>query len=160
MRLRNLPLHWKIILGMFLGVLFGFLMSNFDSTGKELISNCIKPFGTIFINALKLIDIPLILASLIKGISDLKDISKLSKMGGITITTYLITTVIAVSVGLAIVNIVKPGNSISDETRVDQLYLWLLELDLDFYPIQNLVFPDQMDLIQLHRMNANKQLQI
>ena len=60
------------ILGMFLGVLFGFLMSNFDSTGKELISNWIKPFGTIFINALKLIAIPLILASLIKGISDLK----------------------------------------------------------------------------------------
>ena len=121
MRLRNLPLHWKIILGMFLGVLFGFLMSNFDSTGKELISNWIKPFGTIFINALKLIAIPLILASLIKGISDLKDISKLSKMGGITITTYLITTVIAVSVGLAIVNIVKPGNSISNETRVELL---------------------------------------
>ena len=121
MRFRNLPLHWKIILGMFLGVLFGFLMSNFDSTGKELISNWIKPFGTIFINALKLIAIPLILASLIKGISDLKDISKLSKMGGITITTYLITTVIAVSVGLAIVNIVKPGNSISDETRVELL---------------------------------------
>ena len=121
MRLRNLPLHWKIILGMFLGVLFGFLMSNFDSSGKELISNWIKPFGTIFINALKLIAIPLILASLIKGISDLKDISKLSKMGGITITTYLITTVIAVSVGLAIVNIIKPGNSISDETRVELL---------------------------------------
>ena len=119
MSLKNLPLHWKIILGMFLGVLFGFLMSNFDQTGKDIISDWIKPFGTIFINALKLIAIPLILASLIKGISDLKDISKLSKMGGITITTYLITTVIAVSVGLAIVNVVKPGNSISDKTRTE-----------------------------------------
>ena len=121
MSLKNLPLHWKIILGMFLGVLFGFLMSNFNQTGKDIISDWIKPFGTIFINALKLIAIPLILASLIKGISDLKDISKLSKMGGITITTYLITTVIAVSVGLAIVNVVKPGNSISDETRIELL---------------------------------------
>jgi len=121
MSLKNLPLHWKIILGMFLGILFGFLMSNFDQTGKNIISDWIKPFGTIFINALKLIAIPLILASLIKGISDLKDISKLSKMGGITITTYLITTVIAVSVGLAIVNVVKPGNSISDETRIELL---------------------------------------
>jgi len=121
MSLKNLPLHWKIILGMFLGVSFGFLMSNFDQTGKDIISDWIKPFGTIFINALKLIAIPLILASLIKGISDLKDISKLSKMGGITITTYLITTVIAVSVGLAIVNVVKPGNSISDETRIELL---------------------------------------
>ena len=57
MRLRNLPLHWKIILGMFLGVLFGFLMSNFDSTGKELISNCILILVTIFIHALKFIQI-------------------------------------------------------------------------------------------------------
>jgi len=121
MSLKNLPLLDKIILGMFLGVLFGFLMSNFNQTGKDIISDWIKPFGTIFINALKLIAIPLILASLIKGISDLKDISKLSKMGGITITTYLITTVIAVSVGLAIVNVVKPGNSISDETRIELL---------------------------------------
>ena len=53
MSLKNLPLHWKIILGMFLGVLFGFLMSNFDQTGKDIISDWIKPFGTIFINALK-----------------------------------------------------------------------------------------------------------
>ena len=121
MNLKKLPLHWKIIIGMVLGVLFGFLMSNFEQFGKDFISDWIKPFGTIFINALKLIAIPLILASLIKGISDLKDISKLSKMGGITITTYLITTVIAVSVGLAIVNIVKPGNTISDETRIELL---------------------------------------
>ena len=121
MNLKRLPLHWKIIIGMVLGVLFGFLMSNFGQFGKDIISDWIKPFGTIFINALKLIAIPLILASLIKGISDLKDISKLSKMGGITITTYLITTVIAVSVGLGIVNIIKPGNSISEETRIELL---------------------------------------
>ena len=121
MNLKKLPLHWKIIIGMVFGVLFGFLMSNFGQFGKDLISDWVKPFGTIFINALKLIAIPLILASLIKGISDLKDISKLPKMGGITITTYLITTVIAVSVGLGIVNIIKPGNSISEETRIELL---------------------------------------
>ena len=121
MSVRKLPLHWKIIIGMVLGVLFGFLMSNFGQFGKDIISDWVKPFGTIFINALKLIAIPLILASLIKGISDLKDISKLSKMGGITITTYLATTVIAVSVGLGIVNIIKPGNSISEDTRIELL---------------------------------------
>jgi Na+/H+-dicarboxylate symporter len=96
-------------------------MSNFNEVGKQFISDWIKPFGTIFINALKLIAIPLILASLIKGISDLKDISKLSKMGGVTITTYIITTVIAVSIGLAIVNVIKPGDSISEETRTELL---------------------------------------
>ena len=82
-----MPLHWKILIGMLLGILFGFIMSNFDLHGKQIISDWIKPFGTIFINALKLIAIPLILASLIKGISDLKDISKFSKMGGITVST-------------------------------------------------------------------------
>ena len=119
--MKKIPLHWKIIIGMILGVLFGFIMSNFNEVGKQFISDWIKPFGTIFINALKLIAIPLILASLIKGISDLKDISKLSKMGGVTITTYIITTVIAVSIGLAIVNVIKPGDSISEETRIELL---------------------------------------
>ena len=119
--MKKIPLHWKIIIGMILGVFFGFIMSNFNEVGKQLISDWIKPFGTIFINALKLIAIPLILASLIKGISDLKDISKLSKMGGVTITTYIITTVIAVSIGLAIVNVIKPGDSISEETRTELL---------------------------------------
>ena len=110
--MKKIALHWKIIIGMVLGVLFGLLMSNFDQFGKQLISDWIKPFGTIFINCLKLIAIPLILASLIKGISDLKDITKLSKMGGVTITTYIITTVIAVRVGLVVVNIIKPGDTI------------------------------------------------
>ena len=114
--MKNLPLHWKIIIGMFMGIIFGLGLSFFPA-GKIFISNFIKPFGTIFINLLKLIAIPLILASLIKGVSDLKDISKLSKMGGRTIITYMFTTVIAVIIGLVLVNLIKPGNSISNETR-------------------------------------------
>ena len=114
--MKNLPLHWKIIIGMFLGILFGLGLSIYPD-GKIFISNFIKPFGTIFINLLKLIAIPLILASLIKGVSDLKDISKLSKMGGRTIITYMFTTIIAVIIGLVLVNLIKPGNSISNETR-------------------------------------------
>ncbi len=116
--MKKLELHWKILIGMFLGVVFALLMTNI-SWGAEFISDWIKPFGTIFINSLKLIAVPLILASLIKGISDLKDISKLSKMGGRTIGIYILTTVIAVSIGLAIVNIVKPGASISEATRME-----------------------------------------
>ena len=116
--MKGISLHWKILIGMALGVLFGYFMSTIDG-GGDFISNWIKPFGTIFINSLKLIAIPLILASLIKGVSDLKDISKLSSMGTITITTYLTTTVIAVSVGLLLVNIVKPGDSISEKTRTE-----------------------------------------
>ncbi len=105
---------------MLIGVLFGLIMSQV-SFGKSLIVDYVKPFGTIFINSLKLIAIPLILASLIKGISDLKDISKLSMLGSRTIALYLMTTVIAVSIGLTVVNIVKPGKSINNETRIDLL---------------------------------------
>ena len=116
--MKNLALHWKILIGMALGVVFALVMTNFEF-GKEFIKDWIKPFGTIFINSLKLIAIPLILAALIKGVSDLKDISKLSRMGGRTIVIYIITTDIAVSIGLVLVNIVKPGNSISDKTRTE-----------------------------------------
>jgi len=116
--MKKLALHWKILIGMVLGVLLGFIASSFDG-GKELVQDWIKPFGTIFINSLKLIAVPLILGSLIKGVSDLKDISKLSKMGGKTILIYILTTVIAVSIGLMLVNVIKPGNSISEKTRTD-----------------------------------------
>ncbi|MFY9243988.1 MAG: dicarboxylate/amino acid:cation symporter [Polaribacter sp.] len=116
--MKKLALHWKIIIGMVLGVVFALILANFE-WGSTFITNWIKPFGTIFINSLKLIAVPLILASLIKGVSDLKDISKLSKMGGRTIGLYLATTVIAVSIGLLMVNLIKPGNSISEQTRIE-----------------------------------------
>ena len=112
----KIALHWKILIGMGLGVIFGYIFTLIPDGGK-FISDYIKPFGTIFINLLKLIAVPLILASLIKGISDLKDISKLSQMGGRTIIIYLITTLTAVSIGLVLVNVIQPGKSISVETR-------------------------------------------
>ena len=103
------------MLGMILGVLVGAVFTTFE-TGPKLISHWVKPFGTIFINGLKLIAMPLILGSLIKGVSDLKDISKLSQMGGRTIGIYIMTTVVAVMIGLIMFNTVKQGSSISEET--------------------------------------------
>ena len=85
-----MKLHWKIIIGMALGVVFGLIMSQ-TSFGSDLIKDWVKPFGTIFINLLKLIAMPLILASLVKGISDLKDISKLSTIGTRTLGIYICT---------------------------------------------------------------------
>ena len=114
--MNNLALHWKILIGMLLGVIFGVLMLQFNY-GKDLVVDWIKPLGTIFINALKLIAIPLILASLIKGVSDLKDIAKLSKMGGRTVLLYMITTVTAVTIGLGIVNLIQPGKIVSKEAQ-------------------------------------------
>jgi Na+/H+-dicarboxylate symporter len=118
--MKKLALHWQILIGMALGILIGLGFTNFD-WGPEFITDWVKPFGNIFINSLKLIAVPLILASLIKGVSDLKDISSLSQMGLKTIVTYILTTLVAVSIGLAIVNIVQPGSSIDDETRQELL---------------------------------------
>lgn len=116
--MKKLALHWQILLGMLLGVLFAFILIQFD-WGKQVIVDWVKPFGNIFINLLKLIAVPLILASLIKGVSDLKDISKLSQMGGRTIGLYILTTVFAVSIGLVVVNVIKPGDFISEDTRTE-----------------------------------------
>jgi len=116
--MKKLALHWKILIGMAIGVVVGIILSLIEG-GDTFIGNYIKPFGTIFINLLKLIAVPLILASLIKGISDLKDISKLSQMGGRTIVTYLITTLTAVTIGLILVNVMQPGKSISTDTRLE-----------------------------------------
>lgn len=114
--MKKLALHWQILIGMALGVIFALILTNF-SWGADFIGDWIKPFGTMFIRSLKLIAIPLILAALIKGISDLKDISSLSQMGFRTIITYVLTTVIAVSIGLGVVSIIKPGGSINEDTR-------------------------------------------
>lgn len=117
--MKKLALHWQILLGMLAGVLVGLLAVQLDF--NQFVIDWIKPFGTIFINLLKLIAIPLIVASLIKGISDLKDISKLSAMGGRTIGIYLMTTVVAISLGLLIVNVVKPGHLVKEETRTEMM---------------------------------------
>ena len=113
--MKKLALHWQILIGMILGILFGLAMT-FVEGGASFVANWIKPLGTIFVKLLKLIAVPLIIASLVKGISDLKDISKFKNIGLRTILIYIGTTVIAITVGLMLVNIVQPGNGISEDT--------------------------------------------
>ena len=112
--MKKLALHWKIVIGMILGILFGYAMLKTNSTW--FIFDWIEPIGEIFVKLLKLIAVPLIIASLIKGISDLKDISKFKKMGLRTIAIYIVTTVIAITIGLALVNTLKPGHGITQDT--------------------------------------------
>ena len=112
--MKSLALHWKILIGMLAGVTFGFIM--LEVGGADFVANWIKPIGTIFVKLLKLIAAPLILASLIKGISDLKDISKFASIGLKTIIIYVLTTVIAISIGLILVNSFNPGDGVSFET--------------------------------------------
>ena len=112
--MKSLALHWKILIGMLSGVTFGFIM--LEVGGADFVASWIKPIGTIFVKLLKLIAVPLILASLIKGISDLKDISKFASIGLKTIVIYVLTTVIAISIGLILVNTFNPGDGVSQET--------------------------------------------
>lgn len=113
--MRKLELHWQILIGMGAGILFGFLMSSIN-WGRDFVLDWIAPFGAIFIRLLRLIAIPLILVSLVKGVSDLKDISAFKNIGLRTIVIFILTTVMAISVGLLLVNTIKPGEGLPAET--------------------------------------------
>ncbi|MFT7377026.1 MAG: Na+/H+-dicarboxylate symporter, partial [Sphingobacteriales bacterium] len=113
----KLALHWKIIIGLFLGVIWA-LLSSYLGWSKFTI-DWISPFGTIFINVLKLIAVPLVLFSIIKGITGLTDASSLGRMGMKTLLMYLITTITAVSLGLTLVNVFQPGTLMGEGQRLE-----------------------------------------
>ena len=112
----KLELHWKIIIGLVLGLIFGVLAAANGWGGFT--TNWIAPFGIIFINLLKLIAVPLVLSSLITGVASLSDLKKLSRIGGKTITIYIVTTTIAVTIGLVSVNLLKPGDTVPEDMKV------------------------------------------
>ncbi|PWJ40016.1 dicarboxylate/amino acid:cation symporter [Sediminitomix flava] len=114
---KKLALHWKIIIGMVLGVVAGLLLS-LAGMG-DFSDDWIKPFGTIFLNLLKLIAVPLVFISLVNGVTSLTDVSKLSLMGSRTIGIYILTTVIAISIGLFLVNAFQPGEGFSEEMKTE-----------------------------------------
>lgn len=112
---RKLPLWLKIIIGMLLGIAWGLIAV---ATGlEEFTGNWIRPWGNIFINMLKLIAIPLIFLSLVKGITSVNDMSRLRRIGLKTISLYVVTTIISAMLGLLVVNTMKPGMSFSEERR-------------------------------------------
>lgn len=108
-------LHWQIIIGLVLGLVWGLLASIWGF--HEFTTDFIKPVGTIFINLLKLIAVPLVLASLIVGVTNLNDVAKLSRMGGKTVAIYIVTTICAITIGLTVVNVMQPGNFLPEETQ-------------------------------------------
>ena len=112
---KKLNLVTQIGIGMVVGVLLGIASIFFGIA--PFVTDWVKPFGTIFVKMLKLIAIPLILVSLIDGISNLSDIAKFSRIGGKTIGFYLMTTVLAITIGLALVNVINPGAYLSAEKR-------------------------------------------
>ncbi|TXC81351.1 dicarboxylate/amino acid:cation symporter [Luteibaculum oceani] len=111
------PLHIKIIAGLVAGIIFAVVSSALGIS--QFTVDWIDPFGTIFIRALKMIAVPLVLFSIIKGITGLHDVSKLGRLGLKTILIYLVTTVTAVSIGLALVNTVQPGKLVDENQRIE-----------------------------------------
>ncbi|MBT3664919.1 cation:dicarboxylase symporter family transporter, partial [bacterium] len=115
--MKKLALHWKIILGLVLGLIYGVISAS--NGWSTFTTNWIAPFGTIFINLLKLIAVPLVFASLVLGVASLSDTKKLSRIGGKTILIYLSTTLISVIIGLFLVNSLKPGNQIPEQMKIE-----------------------------------------
>lgn len=115
-------LHWQIIVGLVLGLVYGVIAA--IAGWGEFTKDWFSPFGTIFLNLLKFIAVPLILASLITGVASLSDMSKLSRIGGKTIAIYMGTTLIALVIGLLLVNIMRPGDTVPPEMRdkLEQTY--------------------------------------
>lgn len=108
-------LHWQILIGLITGLIWGIIASLVGWQAFTL--DYIQPFGTIFIRMLQLVAIPLVIASLIVGITNLNDLTRLSRMGGKTIGIYMVTTVLAITIGLTVVNIFEPGRVLPEETR-------------------------------------------
>lgn len=115
-KMNKLELHWKILIGLILGLIFGIFSSIYGFS--NFTSDWISPFGIVFINLLKLIAVPLVLTSLVCGVASLSDTKKLSRIGGKTILIYLATTTIAVSIGLIVSNNINPGNQIPQKMKI------------------------------------------
>lgn len=115
---RSIPVYLQIIIGMIVGVIAGFFALRFD--GGKFTDNWIVPWGRLFIRLLQLIAVPLVFVSLVKGVLHLKSIQRFSRMGLKTVSLYLVTTIVAVLLGVSMGSLVKPGN-IVDKTEVIHL---------------------------------------
>jgi Na+/H+-dicarboxylate symporter len=113
----KLALHWKILIGLALGIIWALLSASLG--WSEFTLDYIGPLGTIFINLLKLIAVPLVLFSIISGVAGLGDPSSLGRLGAKTLALYLGTTLLAITVGLLMVNIAAPGKLVDDQTRIE-----------------------------------------
>ena len=108
-------LHWQILIGLVLGLVYGVAAAALGWGGFT--TDWVAPFGTVFLNLLKLIAVPLVIASLIVGVASLSDLKKLSRIGSKTLGLYVTTTVVALTVGLVIVNTLDPGNYVPAEMQ-------------------------------------------
>lgn len=155
-RTRKTPMILKIAIGFLLGILFGFVAAPMLPY-SPILSGHIMPFleitGKIFLRLLTMIIVPLVFSSLITGIASIGDMRKLGRIGLKTITLYLITTLIAVCIGMLCANVFKPGMNINIPTSLHE-YAGapkpLGEMILDIFPnnpIASMVHADMMQII-------------
>jgi len=107
--------HWRILIALGLGLVYG-VTAALAGWG-EFTRDWIAPFGTIFLRLLLLIAVPLVLASLITGVASLSSVRRLSRLGGKTLALYVGTTLVALVIGLTVVNVLRPGETIPDSLR-------------------------------------------
>lgn len=130
--MKNIALHWKILIAMALGVIWALISGKYG--WNPFTMDWIAPFGTIFINCLKFIAVPLVLFSIITGVAGMGDPTKLGRIGGKTLGLYLVTTVFAISMGLVLVNIFNPGIQTDEATRSKnrlQYELWAQDAGIE-----------------------------
>ena len=132
----NTALHWQIIIGLILGLIYGIVAAN--NGWGSFTETWVAPFGIIFINLLKLIAVPLVLSSLITGVASLSNLKKLSRIGGKTIAIYIGTTAVAVTIGLVSVNIIQPGNKVPDQIKIELQNTYQKDAELKSGSAQNI----------------------
>jgi Na+/H+-dicarboxylate symporter len=115
MRLPKLQLYTKILIALVLGAAFGLAANRFGFSA--FVVTYVKPVGSAFIRLISMVVVPLVFASLLVGTASLKDIRTLGRIGAKTIAYYMCTTAIAVSIGLLLTSVVRPGSSLSQEAR-------------------------------------------
>jgi proton glutamate symport protein len=112
-----MQLYTKILIGLGAGVLFGSIANFGGQAWLVSLLVALQPIGTLFIRLITMIVVPLVVASLVLGTASLGDIGRLGRLGGKTIAFYLGTTAVAVTIGLLVSNVVRPGARIDPETR-------------------------------------------
>lgn len=116
-----MQLYTKIFIGLILGVVVGVVVNVTGLAGAPFWVEVIRPpldfVGSLFIRAITMIVIPLVVASLMMGVTALGDVRKLGRIGGKTVGYYLVTTALAITIGLILAVAVKPGSRISPESR-------------------------------------------
>ncbi len=145
---KGMPLYLKIIIGLVLGVIWAMVSAKMGWSRFTL--DWIAPVGEIFIRVLKLIAVPLILFSIIKGISGLSDTAKLGRIGVKTLLIYVVTTTIAITVGLTVVNTMDPGKLVGEEQRVENRK----DYELFVYANESVDFKDDIRMLDTKNLDS------